>query len=161
MDEKAKKHALRMIPYGLYVLTARTGEAGPDVNAATVSWLSQASFDPPRIIIGLRNDSGIWQRVQDASTFVINILGQGQKGLASDFFRHAELEDGRLSGHAIHTGLTGAPILDEVPAYLECRVLQAVDAGDHTFFLADVVDAGVQNDLPALDLSATGWRYGG
>jgi flavin reductase (DIM6/NTAB) family NADH-FMN oxidoreductase RutF len=59
MDEKAKKHALRMIPYGLYVLTARTPDG---VNAATVSWLSQASFDPPRVVAALRNDSGIWHR---------------------------------------------------------------------------------------------------
>ena len=165
MDEKAKKQALRLIPYGLYVLTARTTEAAPDLepgsDAATVSWFSQASFEPPRVVIGLRQDSSIWQRVQAAGAFVINVVGQGQKGLASAFFRHAEPQDGSLAGHPFHEGLTRAPILDEVPAYVECCVVQTVDAGDHTLFLADVVDAGVQSDLAPLDLAQTGWYYGG
>jgi flavin reductase (DIM6/NTAB) family NADH-FMN oxidoreductase RutF len=158
MDEKAKKQTLRMIPYGLYVLTAAT-ETG--ANAATVSWLSQASFQPPRIVVGLRKDSGIWQRVQEAGTFALNVLGSGQKGMASAFFRHVEPEGGSLGGHAFHTGVSGAPILDEVPAYLECRVAGVLEAGDHTLFLADVIEAGVQNELAALDLKETGWHYGG
>jgi flavin reductase (DIM6/NTAB) family NADH-FMN oxidoreductase RutF len=158
MDEKAKKQTLRMIPYGLYVLTAAT-ETG--ANAATVSWISQASFEPPRIVVGLRKDSGIWQRVQDAGTFAVNVLGSGQKGMASAFFRHVEPEGNSLAGHTFHTDTSGAPILDEVPAYLECRVVEMLEAGDHTFFLADVIEAGVQNDLAALDLKETGWHYGG
>ena len=158
MDEKAKKHTLRLIPYGLYVLTARDGQ---DVNAATVSWLSQASFDPPRVVAALRNDSGIWHRVRAAGTFAVNVLGTGQKDLASAFFRHVEPEGDTIGGAAFHDGATGAPILDDVPAYLECRVVESLDAGDHTFFLADIVDAGVQNDLPPLVMADTGWNYGG
>jgi flavin reductase (DIM6/NTAB) family NADH-FMN oxidoreductase RutF len=165
MDEKAKKQALRLIPYGLYILTARTAESisdlAPGTDAATVSWLSQASFEPPRVVIGLRRDSSIWQRVQAAGAFVVNIVGQGQKDLASAFFRHVEPQDGSLAGHPFHEGLTGAPILDEVPAYVECRVVQTIDAGDHTLFLADVAEAGVQNTLEAIDLASTGWHYGG
>jgi hypothetical protein len=36
-----------------------------------------------------------------------------------------------------------------------------LDAGDHTLFLADIIEAGVQSDLPALSLDETGWHYGG
>lgn len=164
MDEKAKKHALRMIPYGLYVLTARTENAEsdvPDMNAATVSWLSQAAFEPPRIVVGLRNDSGIWHRVQAAGVFAVNVLGAGQKALASTFFRHHEPQGNTIGGVAFHTGVTGAPILDDVPAFLECRVIQTFDAGDHTIFLADIIMAGIQNDLAALTMDETGWHYGG
>lgn len=164
MDIRAKKHALRMIPYGLYVLTARSGDEGdiaPGVSAATVSWLSQASFDPPRIVIVLGKDSAIWQRVRDAGTFVVNVMGTGQKKVASTFFRHVELDGNTLGGVAFHTGTTGAPILDEAPAYLECRVAQTLDTGDHTLFLADIVEAGVQSDLAVLSLAETGWHYGG
>jgi flavin reductase (DIM6/NTAB) family NADH-FMN oxidoreductase RutF len=158
MDQNARKHALRMIPYGLYVLTARTDDG---VNAATVSWLSQAAFDPPRVIIALRNDSGIWHRVQTAGAFAVNVLGTGQKALASAFFRHVEPQGDTLARYKFHEGVVGAPILDDVPAYLECRVTYSLDAGDHTFFLADILDAGVQNDLATLTLAETGWHYGG
>jgi flavin reductase (DIM6/NTAB) family NADH-FMN oxidoreductase RutF len=165
MDERTKKHTLRRIPYGLYILTARTDEdtAGlePGTDAATVSWLSQASFDPPRVAASLRQESTIWRRVQASGAFAINFLGEGQKDLASDFFRHTKPEEEALRGHAFHRGVTGAPILEEVPAYLECRVVQALDTGDHTLFLADIVEAGVQNELEPLDLAQTGWHYGG
>jgi flavin reductase (DIM6/NTAB) family NADH-FMN oxidoreductase RutF len=164
MDEKAKKHALRMIPYGLYVLTASTEdvESGlSGMNAATVSWLSQAAFEPPRIVVALRNGSGIWRRVQAAGVFALNLLGTGQKALASTFFRHVEPEGNTIGGAAFHTGATGAPILDDAPAYLECRVIQTLDAGDHTLFLADILAAGIQNDLDALTIDETGWHYGG
>ena len=164
MDENAKKHALRMIPYGLYVLTTRTEDTesdAPCINAATVSWLSQAAFEPPRVVVGLRKGSSIWHRVQAAGVFAVNLLGTGQKALASTFFRHVEPQGNTIGGLAFHAGVTGAPILDDVPAYLECRVVQTIDAGDHSMFLADIIGAGVQNDLAALSMDETGWRYGG
>jgi flavin reductase (DIM6/NTAB) family NADH-FMN oxidoreductase RutF len=158
VDEKAKKYTLRMVPYGLYVLTAST-EDGTD--AATVSWLTQASFDPPRIIVGLRKETGIWQRVLDAGSFAVNVLGEGQKDVASAFSRHREPGDNPLGDEPSYRGVTGAPILNTVPAYVECRTVEVVDAGDHSLFLADIVEAGVQNDQPALALTDTGWHYGG
>jgi flavin reductase (DIM6/NTAB) family NADH-FMN oxidoreductase RutF len=158
MDVEAKKQTLRMLPYGLYVLTARSEEG---TNAATVSWLSQASIEPPRIVVTLGNNTGIWHQVRQAGTFAVNVLGSGQKHLASVFFRRVEPEGNSLGGASFHEGVTGAPILDEVPAYLECRVVEMIDAGDHTLFLADIIEAGVQSDLPALSLDETGWHYGG
>ena len=158
MDEIAKKQTLRMIPYGLYVLTVGDGDSA---NAATVTWLTQASFDPPRITVHLRNDTSTNERVLATRRFVVNVLGEGQKELASTFFRHVELAGNTLGGHPIHDGITGAPILDDAPAYLECQVVKTLDAGDHTIVLADVVEAGIQNDLAILDLAQTGYTYGG
>ncbi len=159
MNEQAKKHALRMIPYGLYVLAADDGQG---VNAALVSWVSQVSFNPPRIAIALGNETGIWHRVRAAGAFVLNVLGAGQKEVAVAFFRGvAGMEDDRLGGYATHRGVVGAPILDDAPAYLECRVVESLNAGDHTLFLAEIVEAGLQNDLPPLRLDDTEWHYGG
>ena len=160
MNEKEKRQALRMIPYGMYVLTAHTDDT-IGLNAATVSWLSQASFNPPRIVVALRKESGIWYRVQSAGTFVVNLLGTGQKDLASTFFRPVEPQGDRLGGYKFHSGASGAPILDDAAATLECTVVQAIDAGDHSLFLADILQASVQNDLSALSLAETGWHYGG
>ena len=55
MDVNAKKTALRMIPYGLYVLTAanRSGQ----VAAATVNWVTQVAFEPPLVVVGVKVDS--------------------------------------------------------------------------------------------------------
>ncbi len=46
MNEDGKKTALRMIPYGMYVLTTKSAQ-GDDVDAATVNWVTQTSFRHP------------------------------------------------------------------------------------------------------------------
>ena len=55
MDPAAKKTALRMIPYGLYVLTAESQDG--QIAAATVNWVTQASFEPPLVVVGVKTDS--------------------------------------------------------------------------------------------------------
>ena len=63
MDNDAKKTTLRMIPYGIYVLTAE----GPErAAAATVNWVTQTSFNPPLLVVGVKADSGAYQTLKDA-----------------------------------------------------------------------------------------------
>ena len=52
MDADAKKTTLRMIPYGLYVLTADDGKG--TVGAATVNWVTQTAFTPPMVVVGVK-----------------------------------------------------------------------------------------------------------
>ena len=160
MDPQAKKHALRMITYGLYVMTAKDER---HVAAGTVTWLSQASFEPPLIMVGVRVDSHLHHLVEATGQFAINIVGEGQKDMAAAFFRPAAVENGTINGYAFEPGpATGAPLLLDAPAWFEARVTDALKRGDHTVFVAEVIEAGVRNpDLPPLVLRDTGWSYGG
>ena len=56
MNEEAKRTALRMIPYGMYILTTKSQD-GQEVGAATVNWLTQTSFAPPLVAVGVKADS--------------------------------------------------------------------------------------------------------
>ena len=85
MNEDAKKTALRMIPYGLYVLTAE-GQNGA-VAAATVNWVTQAAFAPPLVVMGVKTDSGAHAIIKETGEFALNILGKGQQGMAFNFFK--------------------------------------------------------------------------
>src|SRR5215467_7878159 len=76
MDANAKKTALRMIPYGLYVLTAK-GKDGA-VTAATVNWVTQASFAPPLVVVGVKADSHPHPVIKEAKAFALNVLGKDQ-----------------------------------------------------------------------------------
>jgi flavin reductase (DIM6/NTAB) family NADH-FMN oxidoreductase RutF len=141
MDADAKKTALRMIPYGLYVLTADDGKG--NVVAATVNWVTQTAFTPPLLVVGVKTDSGTYKVVKEARAFALNMLGKGQQSLAFTFFKPAKMEDGKLSGHAFRKGSTGAPVLAEVPAAVECRVKTIVEEGDHHVVVGEVVEAHV------------------
>src|SRR5919198_4003688 len=113
MNADAKKTVLRMIPYGIYVLTADDGKG--NIAAATVNWVTQTAFAPPLVVVGVKTDSGAYQVVKAARTFALNMLGKDQKGLAFTFFKPAAVADGKLSGQAFRNGATGAPLLIEAP----------------------------------------------
>ena len=109
MDATAKKTVLRMIPYGLYVLTARRADGA--VAAATVNWVTQASFAPPLVAVGVKADSQAHAVAKDAGAFALNVLAKGQQSLAFTFFRPADLQGQTISGEPFRPGTTGAPIL--------------------------------------------------
>ena len=140
MDQDAKKTALRMIPYGIYVLTADDGKG--NVAAATVNWVTQTAFAPPLVVVGVKTDSGAYQIVKNTKSLRVEHARQGAEGgWPSPSSSRPSVEDGKLSGQAIHKGTTGAPILDAAPAAVECRVTSIVEQGDHHIVVGEVVEA--------------------
>jgi flavin reductase (DIM6/NTAB) family NADH-FMN oxidoreductase RutF len=145
MNADAKKAALRMIPYGIYVLTADDGKG--NVAAATVNWVTQTAFAPPLVVVGVKTDSGAYQTIKSAQKFALNMLGKDQKSLAFTFFRPADVSNGKLSGQAYRQGSTGAPILVDAPGAVECRVTSIVEQGDHHIVVGEVVEAHLNRQL--------------
>ncbi|HTT80315.1 MAG TPA: flavin reductase family protein [Stellaceae bacterium] len=145
MDQDAKKTALRMIPYGIYVLTADDGNG--NVAAATVNWVTQTAFSPPLLVVGVKTDSGAYAIVKNTKNFTLNMLGKDHKGMAFTFFKPAQLADGKLSGQAIHRGANGVAILDAALASVECKVTSIVEQGDHHIVVAEVTEAHVPNPI--------------
>ena len=139
MNTDAKKVVLRMIPYGIYVLTADDGKG--TVAAATVNWVTQSAFAPPLVVVGVKADSSAYGVVKAAGKFALNMLGKDQKALAFTFFRPADVADGKLSGQPYQKGGNGAPILIDVPGALECTVVNIVELGDHHVIVAEVTEA--------------------
>jgi flavin reductase (DIM6/NTAB) family NADH-FMN oxidoreductase RutF len=166
MDAEVKKTALRMIPYGLYVMTAK-GKDG--VAAATVNWVTQTAFAPPIVVVGVKVDSGAYAVAKEAGAFALNMLGKGQQGAAFAFFKPAQVEGDKISGQPFRAGSTGAPILTGLPAAIECKLLEIVERGDHHIFVAEVVDAHVMQapagrpDAAILEMKDLGEKvfYGG
>jgi flavin reductase (DIM6/NTAB) family NADH-FMN oxidoreductase RutF len=141
MDAETKKTALRMIPYGLYVLTAESKDG--KVAAATVNWVTQTAFQPPLVVVGVKADSGAHSIIKDAKAFALNILGKDHKGQAFTFFKPLEREGNSIGGEPFRKGALGAPILERVPAFVECELVNTMEIGDHSIFVGEVKDAGV------------------
>lgn len=145
MNPDSKKIVLRMIPYGIYVLTTDDGKG--NISAATVNWVTQTSFAPPLVVVGVKAGSGPLHGLKASNTFALNMLGKDHKSLAFTFFRPVDVSDGRLSGQPYHKGSTGAPILTEAPGAIECRVSSIVEHGDHHIVIAEVVDAHLNKPI--------------
>ncbi len=156
MDADAKKTALRMIPYGLYVLTA----AGKDgrMTAATVNWVTQASFSPPLVAVGVKADSHTHALIEETGSFVLNVIAKGDTSVAFTFFKPAVVHGNSIGGEAFSLGTeVGAPVLDKAPAHVECKVVDAVKRGDHTLFVGEVVEARLKTPLTGRADEAICW----
>jgi len=145
MDADDKKQALRMIPYGLYVLAAESADGR--VAASTVNWVTQASFEPPLVAVGVKADSGAHSIIKESKTFVLNILGKGQESLAFSFFKPVEREGNSIGGEPFSSGASGAPILSNAQAFLECKLVETTEIGDHSLFIGEVVGAGMSKEV--------------
>lgn len=158
MNPAERKKALRLLTYGLYVATApgREGYA-----AGTITWFSQSSFQPPLVVAGIKKTSSLHRAIETSRVFAVHVVGKGQRAMAMRFFRDATPAGDTLSGYRFRPGATGAPILEDAAAWLECRVLGQLAQGDHTVFLAEVVGAGVRRDEEPLTLREAGFAYGG
>jgi len=156
MDANAKKTALRMIPYGLYVLTA-ADKSGGRVAAATVNWVTQVAFEPPLVVVGVKTDSHAHPLIKETKAFALNVLGKGQQAMAFTFFKPAELAGDAISGQPFRRGSTGAPILSNAPAFVECTLETTVEKGDHSIFVGRVAEAGVAKAPDGRPDDATLW----
>ncbi len=158
MDLQAKKTALRKIPHGLFVIgVAHDGQ----LNAFTGTWLTQASFTPPLVVLGVKKDTISYRMIEHGRVFSVNVLGKDQKHIAEHFVKPASVAGEKLDGIKYRKGTTGAPILDDAIAHFECEVREIASGGDHAVVIGEVVDAGVRQDADALTLKDTGWQYGG
>ena len=133
-----------MIPYRIYVMTAE--DIDGRISAATVNWVTQSLFKPPLLAVGVKADSQIYDIVKTAGNFALNVLGKGQQGAAYAFFKPAEKDGQKISGEPFRAGSTGAPVLENTPAFVECRLVTTVEEGDHSIFVGEVVDAGVTQE---------------
>ena len=158
MDEKAKKQSLLMIPYGLFVLGAAHGG---NATAATVNWVTQASFNPPLVVVGIKKDSGAHAMVKDSKKFALSMLAQGQKGIAGALFRHVEPKDSKFGDFAFEKGANGAPIISDAPASVECEVVGFYELGDHSTVVGRVTEGHLKREAKIMMLSETGFNYGG
>ena len=159
MDLNAKKIALRKIPHGVYIVGVKQGG---QLNAFTGTWFTQVSFAPPLVALGVKKDSHSFQMIQQDRVFTVSLLGKDQKSIAEHFVKPATVIGEKLKDVPHRIGTTGAPILSEAIAYVECQVREIANAaGDHAVVIGEVVEAGVRKDEPALTLMDTGWHYGG
>jgi flavin reductase (DIM6/NTAB) family NADH-FMN oxidoreductase RutF len=158
MDEQAKKTALRMIPYGLYVLATQSGD---EVSAAAINWVTQASFKPPLLALGIKTDSGAFAHLKDGAPFAMSILGSGQKDTAFAFFKPTERDGDAINGFRCEPGENGAPVLVDAPAWVEGKVTDVIERGDHAVVVAEVTNAVVRRESPVLTLAECGVFYGG
>ncbi len=160
LNLEAKKILLRKIPHGLFICGVRDEDKN-EVNGFTASWVTQGSFTPPLVVMAVRAEGSSHEIIKSSNKFSLNVLKSDQKDLAAVFFKPQKALGGRFESVEFNLGELGLPILVDSVGGVECNVVGSVFHGDHTVFVGEVQSAYLNNDVDSLNLSSTGWNYGG
>lgn len=149
--------ALKKLTTGIYVVTSKRGKT---INGMIASWISQVSFSPPLIMVAIKQGRYSHSMIEDGQVFAVNILGKQHKRLVA-IFKRQDRETKTLMNIPHDAKQTGAPVMNDALAYLDCKLVSKVTAGDHTLFIGEVVEgdlvkAGIP--LSSHDMEST---YGG
>lgn len=146
IDKDAFKEALRGWASGVTVVTSR---AGDKVHGMTVSAFSSVSADPPLVLVCANRSSTTHGIIEEGGVFAVNILAEHQEEV-SNVFASAKYEDSRLERVGWTEGETGAPLIDEALATLECKVSSAHREGSHTIYIGQVEAVHTNDTTPLL-----------
>lgn len=160
--DKLRRRVLWTFPSGLYVIGSRHGDRR---NGMTANWVTQVSFDPKLVAVSVEKEALTHELIAGGGVFVVNVIDREDRAIVRKFTKPVDIDDvaRTLNEFPFHDGRTGAPVLDQAVAFVECEVRQQVEAGGHTVFIGEVVDAGFQRaeDTAPLRMEDTRMNYGG
>ncbi len=141
---------LQMLDHGPTVLIGVRYEARSGFNLFAVSWIVPCSVKPPLVVISVNPKNLSHQLLKDAAEFTVNIPNAD----LLDELHFCGTSSGRdidkiqkLSLTPVEAQTLRTPLVKECIGHLECKVIQNMEVGDHTFFIAEVVAVSVNDGL--------------
>jgi flavin reductase (DIM6/NTAB) family NADH-FMN oxidoreductase RutF len=144
IDASHFRHVLGHFPSGVTIVTAALDG---ELAGMTCQSFFSVSLDPPLIVFSPAKTSTSYPKIRQAGAFCINILAHDQEPLCLGFSRSGADKWRDVSWQA---GATGAPIIDGVQAWIDCRLEAEHDAGDHYLTVGRVIDLQVTDTRPLL-----------
>ena len=162
--DRLRRRVLWKMPSGLYVVGST--DKADRRNAMTMNWATQVSFDPKWVGIGVEHGARTHELIVAGDVFSLCLIDRDDRAIVRKFTKPVEVDLAArtLNGFTYLDGpVTGAPVLAQAVAYVECEVRQTVGIGNHTVFFGEVVNAAFLKDeeTPVLRMEDTRMNYGG
>lgn len=161
--DKLRRRVLWRMPSGLYVVGST--DRAERRNGMTTNWVTQLSFEPKWVGVGIEQDAFTHELIETAGVFSICLIDREDRAIVRKFTKPVEVDlaASTLNDVPYVERTTGAPILAESVAFLDCEVRDRMEIGDHTFFAGEVVDCGFLKDeaTEVLRMEDTRMNYGG
>jgi len=158
MNLDHRKTILRKIPNGLFIVTAKDSDLG---TGAAISFATQTSIDPLYIALAIRRDSNFFNVASGSENLAVHFPSVEQQDMVASFFKIKERDEKSINGYEFERSDLGNPILKDIPMYLEVKIIEIVDKGDHPLFICEVVNTVLKDDTDVLTIPNTNWHYGG
>ena len=139
-DTARFRQVLGHFPTGVTVITASKDDK--PVGLAVGSFTS-VSLEPPLVAFCAGKTSSSWPLIRETGVFCVNILAENQEDVCRVFASKAE---NKFEGIGWSPGSSGAPVLHDVLAWIDCDIDGIHEAGDHDIVLGRVRDLGIEQE---------------
>jgi flavin reductase (DIM6/NTAB) family NADH-FMN oxidoreductase RutF len=145
--ERQFRGVMRRLAGGVSIITAGRED---DITGMTVTSLTSLSASPPRLLVSVNRQASSFAPIERHRVFGVNILGSDQQELASRF------SDGRLKGAerydgvAWAPGVSGAPLLGNSLATVECQVEEIIERHSHGIIVGSILSFELSPQLSGL-----------
>jgi flavin reductase (DIM6/NTAB) family NADH-FMN oxidoreductase RutF len=129
--------------YPLPAALISCGSNPDEYNIITVSWVGTICSDPPMCYISVRPSRHSYEIIKRTGEYVINLTTEAlaratdwcgvRSGKDYNKFEEMKLTAGKAS-------LVGAPLIEESPVCIECRVKEIIPLGSHDMFISEVIN---------------------
>jgi 3-hydroxy-9,10-secoandrosta-1,3,5(10)-triene-9,17-dione monooxygenase reductase component len=133
------------LPTGVVICTG--GDPEHPSGLVIGAFMSQ-SLDPPLVAVSPAKTSSSWPALQAAGSFCANVLHGDQTELARTFSRSGGDKFAGVNWRP--APVTGAPVLEGVAAWIDCRIDQTFEAGDHWLVVGEVLELAIETEGGAL-----------
>ena len=129
-----------MFATGITVVTA----GGEQPCGMTANSFTSVSLDPPLVLVCILHDAAMHKAILSQGSFAISVLAAHQEPVARHFANRSRPRGGReFEAVRWRPGpVTGAPIVADTLAWIECEIAAVYDGGDHSIFVGSVLDMG-------------------
>ena len=146
IDPDSFRSVLGRFASGITVVTTRDSDQR-DLGM-TVSAFCSVSLRPALVQVCVDHVASLHRALLQAQWYAVSILAADQEALSRRF--SAAISTHRFDGIGYKRGESGMLLLDDALAHLECRIVGAHDAGDHTMFVGEVESASARGAQPLL-----------
>ena len=145
--ENIEMPKVRKITCGVYVIGVK---AEGRTNGMTAAWVTQVSMVPPMVCVSINKRHFTGELIEKAKCFSVNVLSENCRDIAVRCGFGSGREVDRLSDVDAMYLKTGALVLKQCAAFMDCELRQSVDAGDHRIYIGEVVESGETDKAPML-----------
>jgi flavin reductase (DIM6/NTAB) family NADH-FMN oxidoreductase RutF len=143
IDKNELRRVMGHFATGVTVITTRDDKGNP--YGLTANAVSSVSLVPPLILICVDKKCDTYPYFAASKVFVVNVLSEGQERISRTF---ATTGIEKFDGIGYQKSELGCALLDDAVGHLECKIVNEVDAGDHTIYVGEVNSAAAEDVRP-------------
>jgi len=143
IDIHELRRALGTFATGVTVVTTMDADGNP--RGFTANSFTSVSLEPALILVCIAKSAASCEAFKQAESYAVNILAEHQRAVSTLFSSPA---GDRFASVEWSARATGCPVIDDVVAWLDCRMHEIVDAGDHYILIGRVIDHGHSTSRP-------------